>query len=46
MLSKAGAILFIPFLDLLINTTLNTDTRSVIEITGFRALEPNVFSIF
>ena len=42
---EAGAILFESLLHLFVNSTLHADTCTVIKITGFRALEPNIFSI-
>lgn len=45
VLAKSGAILFVSLLDLFVNSTLHADTCTVIEITCFRALEPNIFSI-
>ena len=45
VLAKTRAILFVSLFYLFVNSTLHADTCTVIEITCFRALEPNIFSI-
>ena len=45
VLTKSWAVLFIAFLHLLVDATLHSDARSIVQITGLGALKPNIFSV-
>ena len=44
VLAKAWAIFIKPFLDPVFDTTLDVDRGTVVQITGFGALEPDIFA--
>ena len=44
VLAKAWAILVEPFLDPVFDAALDVDRGSVVQITGFGALKPDIFA--
>lgn len=44
VLAKARAVLVEPFLDPVLNTTLDVDRGTVVQVTGLGALEPDIFA--
>ena len=45
VLAKPRTELLEAFLDLLVNAALDTDLRAVVEVTGFGALQPHIFTV-
>ena len=45
VLAKSRTELLKAFLDLLVNAAFDADLRAVVEVTGFGALQPHIFTV-
>ena len=45
VLAKSRRELLKAFLDLLVNAAFDADLRAVVEVTGFGALQPHIFTV-